>query len=75
MCIRDRDYITEKKNSLIIEQNYLESQLDSSSNYFNQLKSNYELQSMLKEFYTTEREIVYAYNSQIYSLILSLIHI
>ncbi|MFR1868457.1 sensor histidine kinase [Eisenbergiella massiliensis] len=69
---RAKDYITEKKNSLIIEQNYLESQLDSSSNYFNQLKSNYELQSMLKEFYTTEREIVYAYNSQIYSLISSI---
>lgn len=69
---RAKDYITEKKNSLIIEQNYLESQLDSSSNYFNQLKSNYELQSLLKGFYTSEREIVYAYNSQIYSLISSI---
>ena len=69
---RAKDYITEKKNSLIVEQNYLESQLNSSLNYFNQLKSNSELQSLLKEFYTTEREIVYAYNSQIYSLISSI---
>lgn len=69
---RTRDYITGKKNSLIIEQNYLESQLNSSSNYFNQLKSNYELQSLLKGIYASEREIVYVYNSQLYSLISSI---
>ena len=69
---RTKDYITGKKNSLIIEQNYLESQLNSSSNYFNQLKSNYELQSLLKGIYASEREIVYVYNKQIYSLISSI---
>lgn len=72
---RTRDYITGKKNSLIIEQNYLESQLNSSSNYFNQLKSNYELQSLLKGIYASEREIVYVYNSQLYSLISSIFFI
>ena len=62
---RTKDYITGKKNSLIIEQNYLESQLNSSSNYFNQLKSNYELQSLLKGIYASEREIATVYKGNI----------
>lgn len=66
---RTREYLNEKENSLIIEQNYLNHQLESSRNYFNQLKSNYELLKLLKGFYSSEREIVYAYNSQLYSLI------
>lgn len=66
---RTKEYLSEKENSLIIEQNYLNHQLESSRNYFNQLKSNYELLKLLKGFYSSEREIVYAYNSQIYSLI------
>lgn len=69
---RMREYVNEKQSSLIIEQNYLENQLDGSLNYFNQLKSNYELLSLLKGFYTSEREIVYAYNSRIYSLLSSI---
>lgn len=71
---RTREYLGEKQNSLIIEQNYLNNQLESSRNYYNQLKSNYELLKLLKGFYPTEREIVYAYNSQLYSLITSIFH-
>lgn len=66
---RIRDYVSERKNSLLIEQNYLENQLSSSQNYYNQLKSNYELELLLRGFYSSEREIVYSYNSQIYSLL------
>ena len=66
---RTKEYLNEKENSLIVEQNYLNHQLESARNYFNQLKSNYELLKLLKGFYSSEREIVYAYNSQIYSLI------
>ena len=69
---RTKEFLNEKRNSLITEQNYLENQLDSAQIYFNQLKSNYELQKLLRGFYTTEQEIVYAYNSQIYSLLSSI---
>ena len=69
---RIRDYVSERKNSLLIEQNYLENQLSSSQNYYNQLKSNYELELLLRGFYSSEREIVYSYNSQIYSLLSSI---
>ena len=69
---RIRDYVSERKNSLLIEQNYLENQLASAQNYYNQLKSNYELQLLLRGYYNSEREIVYSYNSQIYSLISSI---
>lgn len=44
-------------------------QLDDAQIHFNQLKSNYELQKLLRGFYSKEQEIVYAYNSQIYSLL------
>lgn len=71
---RTKEYLNEKKNSLIIEQNYLNNQLESARNYYNQLKSNYELLKLLKGFYPSEREIVYAYNSQLYSLITSIFH-
>ena len=71
---RTKDYINEKKNSLIIEQNYLNDQLQSSRNYYNQLKSNYELLKLLKGFYSSDQEIVYAYNSQLYSLITGIFH-
>ena len=66
---RIRDYVNERKNTLLIEQNFLENQLSSSRNYFNQLKSNYELELLLRGFYCSEREIVYSYKSQIYSLL------
>lgn len=71
---RTKEYLNEKRNSLIIEQNYLNNQLESARNYYNQLKSNYELVKLLKGFYPSEREIVYAYNSQLYSLITSIFH-
>lgn len=71
---RTKEYLNEKKNSLIIEQNYLNNQLESARNYYNQLKSNYELLKLLKGFYPSEREIIYAYNSQLYSLITSIFH-
>ena len=71
---RTREYLSEKENSLIVEQNYLNNQLESSRNYYNQLKSNYELLKLLKGFYPTEREIVYAYNSQLYALITGIFH-
>ncbi len=66
---RIRDYVGEKKNSLLMEQNFLENQLASSRNYYNQLKSSYELQRLLRGFYDSEREIVYSYNSQVYALL------
>ena len=69
---RTKEYLNEKKNSLITEQNYLMNQLDDAQIHFNQLKSNYELQKLLRGFYSKEQEIVYAYNSQIYSLLSSI---
>lgn len=69
---RTKEYLNEKKNSLITEQNYLKNQLDDAQIHFNQLKSNYELQKLLRGFYSKEQEIVYAYNSQIYSLLSSI---
>ena len=47
---RTKEYLNEKENSLIVEQNYLNHQLESARNYFNQLKSNYELLKLLKGF-------------------------
>lgn len=66
---QNRDLINDKKISLITEQSYLENQLDSCRNYYNQLKSNYELMLLINGFYNSEREIVYSYNRQIYSLL------
>ena len=66
---RNAKALNDKKDSLVVEQNYLENQLDNAHNYCTQLTSNYELSRLLKGYYTTEREVVYAYNSQLYSLI------
>ena len=52
---RTKEYLNEKENSLIVEQNYLNHQLESARNYFNQLKSNYELLKLLKGFYSSDK--------------------
>ena len=70
----DSNYLLEKQNSLAMEQLAAEELLTSPVRYYNQLRTNYELSSMLRGVYSTEREVVYAYNSAVYSSLNNLIY-
>ena len=66
---RIKEYTTDRTTSLIMEQNSLENQLDRVHQYVTQLQSDYELRQLLHEIYTSESKVVYAYNTQVYSLL------
>lgn len=66
---RIKEYTTDRTTSLIMEQNSLENQLDSVHQYYTQFQSDYELRQLLHKIYTSESKVVYAYNTQIYSLL------
>ncbi len=65
----NREYINEKNEALITEQNYLENQLDRAVVYFNQIQSNYEMEKLLRGFYTRDREVIYCFNAHLNSLL------
>lgn len=67
------NYYEETSNSVISEKNYLETHFAESYSYFNQLKSNYAFMQIVKGSEMYPKGIVYAYNSQIYSTLNSLI--
>lgn len=64
-----KEYTTDRTTALIMEQNSLENQLKNVQQYYTQLHSDYSLKQLLHEITTSEKNIVFAYNSQIYSLL------
>lgn len=67
------NYLEEKKKALTVEQSFLNSQIEDAYNYFNQLKSDYALMQVVKGGAIYPKDIVYAYNSQLYSTLNSLV--
>lgn len=66
---RIKEYTTDRMSALMMEQNSLESQLENVHQYFTQLQPDYELCQLLHNIYTSELRLVYAYNTQIHSLL------
>lgn len=64
-----RNQIAERKDALLVEQNYMNNQLQSALTYCNQLTSNYDFMSIVNGYSYSKREIVYAYQKQVYSLL------
>lgn len=69
---RIREYTTDRIAALLIEQHSLENHLNSVHQYFSQLQSDYELRQVLHGICTSEHGVVYAYNTQMYSLLSNL---
>lgn len=66
---RIKEYTTDRTTSLVMEQNSLDNQLEHVHQYFSQLQSDYELRLLLRQMDTSKKNIVFAYNTQIYSLL------
>lgn len=66
---RIKEYTTDQFTSLIMEQNMLENQLQKAQQYYTQIQTDYELQQLLQNIYFSEAKIVFAYNTQIHSLL------